>query len=705
MDENNEFLGKTLFCVLCKLVFVTVEQAYLNILRKRVKGLRNALIIISAISVVLIVIFSVLAAVDYWVWICAGVLPTAALWFISSLVLFILWIINRNKLFSVEILPKKLWRKQFHDRLKVLFITLASIMVMVTISIIIHLILIEESRYRVGPSTNVALFSTLIGIAGLVAYVYFFYVFIRIAKISQRFEEVKNKGVIAVWVFLTGLILLLVAGVMDTAIDPMYWMYEYDAFHLTKRILTIISLIIISVGSFYLDTTINIYQDKGYLEKRRNIRFLLTSSSILLPIIIAAEMILRPYLYNRYMPSCTEEYWRNCERYLATETAWFSWIVFGVLTLCLCTYFYSLYLTTLDYKNLVTQIPEEEVVPTSKQVMPKPFVPGAIYPVRIMKPFMVRYDNNVKFSLYSFLGMIVIGGVVCITFLADTEYFEWLISAGIAFLCVMLGAIIVFHIFFTKFGIQIKQIMSYDEKTKEFGSKYYTYTTFGIFFLYLGFFVNIMFTPRITSVFVISRAILVICFALITYGCYNLYKILKYYQTQKLLEEDQSLYSLLPYSSFAITVLLIVETIIRKIIHQIYYYIQAPETSSRARSRFYRQKAVWLGSLDLVFFTLLLGAFLYGLYVIMKDLKPVINQIASENKIDDLSVIRPYIPTVAPAVEYSPPAKVVEEEITQTKVAPVKEVVPAEDMMYCENCGEKIRKEAKFCEFCGSTIQ
>ena len=208
--------------------------------------------------------------------------------------------------------------------------------------------------------------------------------------------------------------------------------------------------------------------------------------------------------------------------------------------------------------------------------------------------------------------------------------------------------------------------MSYDENTLQFGSRYFTYTTFGIYFLYLGFFVNILFTPRITSVFVISRAFLVVCFVLITYGSYNLYRILKYYQTLKLLEQNQPIYSLFPYSSFAITALLVVETIIRKVIHQIYFHNQCPDTSTRWCEKFYRQKAVWLGSLDLVFFTLLLAAFLYSVYVFMRDLKPVFTKIDTENKIDDLTVIKPYAPPVAPTVpvvEYAPPVKVVEEKV------------------------------------------
>ncbi len=684
---------------------MTAEQAYYNRIQKRVKGLRNSLIILFGIEVVLVVVFSVLGAVDSWVWFCAGLLPAIALWFLASIVLLIIWLVNRSKLIHFTVPSKKIWSKKFNDNTKTLFISLSIIMVMVVITSVIHLILIDVRRYRVGPMTNVSLFSSLIGIAGIVAYVFFFYVFIKMSRISKRYEEVGNKGVTAAWVFLSGLILLLPSGIMDVSIS-LHWIINYNAFFLTKRILTIISLILIAISSFYLDTTINNLENHKQLEKRKNIKYLLTFSSSLLPIIILAETIIRPILYERYYPLCGDEnYWySSCERTVASAAAWFSGIVFAVVTICLCVYFYSLYLTTIDHKTLIAKTPIEEIIPVSGQVVQQPYVPGVGYPIRVLKPFMIRYETNIKFSFYSLVASIGLGVIVCITFLVDTD-FEMFAKAGSTFLTIMGGAIIVFHIFFTRFSLQIKEIMSYDEKTRELGEKFFTFTTFGIYFLYLGFFVNIMFTPRITSVFVISRSILFVCFILITYGFYNLYKILKYYQSQGLLEKNKPLYTLLPYSSFAITALLLVETIIRKVIHQIYYYRQSPQSGTWARSSFYRQKAVWLGSLDLVFFTLLLAVFAYSLFVTMKDLKPVLTKLVTANKVDDQAVIQPFTPVVVPAVEYSPLAEVEETVPPSTKTKPDKKTVPVDDMMYCESCGEKIRREAKFCEFCGATIQ
>ena len=197
---------------------------------------------------------------------------------------------------------------------------------------------------------------------------------------------------------------------------------------------------------------------------------------------ILIETIIRPFLFNRYYPLCGDDgYWTNdCRSVFASNSAWFNWMIFGVIILCLVTYFYSLYLTSLDFRNLIRQIPEKEISHVINPIYLQQVVPGAVYPIRITKPFMIRFDSNTKFSLYSLLAGIGLGAIVCITFLADTRGFHWLISAGTTFMVLLLGSIIVFHIFFNNFGVQVKQITSYDENTEELGRKYYIYSTFGI---------------------------------------------------------------------------------------------------------------------------------------------------------------------------------------------------------------------------------
>ena len=144
----------------------------------------------------------------------------------------ITYIGNKRKFISIEF--RKSLTEKIEKNFKVLFITIISIIIMVIVTITLHLVFIEKRRWDTAPITNNAVFDTLIGIACAVAFVYFFFVFIRTAKITNNFKETNRKGSLAATILLVGLMVLLVAGVMNTSVDPS-WVYERDAYYITKN--------------------------------------------------------------------------------------------------------------------------------------------------------------------------------------------------------------------------------------------------------------------------------------------------------------------------------------------------------------------------------------------------------------------------------------------------------------------------------------
>jgi hypothetical protein len=687
---------------------MTNVEEYRALLDRKCRRLKKAMLILLAVTVVLSALFGFMAWRDSWVWLCAGLLPTIAVWIVTTIVLSIIRAVLQKRKRNLGVSKDKVKVKTLQDNSRVLFISLSVIMSLVTICMFVHNLLVKVRFRNVGPTTNASLLSGLIGIACIVAYVYFFIVFIKFTRIASITEKTKKKCKIAAIIFLSGLILLLITGAMNLTF-AIRWVYEVDTFYLTKRISMIVTLCIICIGSYFLDETMKELDKSGNLEIKKNIKYLLTFSTAALPIVLIVETIVRPILYQTYLPLCPEENVYAClyNQFVLIKSIWFSWIITIFLILIICTLLYSLYLITQDYIALTKKHPDLEfkkipsIVKTEIPYTKKVAVPSVLDRTSFGEKtidFFRNFDNNPKIVSVSLYTILFLGLCIGISIVVDPLYRSLIVWTGSFIGIVMITPIALFHIHYTRYSSRFKLLTSFDYNTKDFGSKYFVYTSFGIFFIYLGFLVNILLTPRITSVFVISKVFLLICMGLITYGSFNLQKIEEYYRSKDLLKGNNHFFKLLPISTIIIGILLAVDTILKEVLYY-YYGVNRCTNYYQVRNQcdnYYRLKTAWMGYIDFFVFGFAAAATIFILYKVMKQLLPVMKQLAIENKIQ--------LTPPKPEITFKPVVQKTEKVVKPIPQRPA-EKADQDDLIYCDNCGEKILKTYKFCDSCGMTIE
>lgn len=263
-----------------------------------------------------------------------------------------------------------------------------------------------------------------------------------------------------------------------------------------------------------------------------------------------------------------------------------------------------------------------------------------------------------------------------IEFLRGEDVFElvWSIGIFVGFTIVMLV------IFIVRIALNYNKIAQLHSETSNYGIFTVISLSFTPFLLIAGLFSNSEF-EILSELYLISRILLLIGMGLFIVGAYFNYAILKKLKLNKEEFEVSKKDLILPYSSLALFILLLIDTVVRKVIFVSLYQ------QTYVQMEVFNRDFLWLGY---VFGSLFFLAVIPTIYGIVTTSREYLRVIPSYGKIP----LRLRKSKVEEQIQFYKPEQ---EQIAAAITVPEKEVL----ITLCKKCGKDLLERFNFCAYCG----
>ena len=492
-------------------------------------------------------------------------------------------------------------------------------------------------------------------IAGLssIIFIVFFVLYLTSNKRLGRTNEIYSKTTNRIFISFFYGFLFGVAGAANSYSD----IYYFDSQFFLSRLYGIISLIFFGFAFIQINRLFNEFvQNKIYSseeKKRKAIPIII--GCILLVILI--DSIIRPVLYAVFIGKGQYNNWiyNNVNIPL-------NYTVLGVIFVLLSLLFYYLYLLGNDWPKIDDELNEQYFKMGGKTFIDQ-FKSNILY---ISTMFMVSTFLSLIYVVYYF-----------IEFLRGEDVYEliWSIGIFVGFTIIMLV------VFIIRVALNYNKIAQLQSETSNYGIFTVIALSFTPFLLIAGLFSNSEF-EILSELYLISRILLLIGMGLFIVGTYFNYAILKKLKLNKKEFEVSKKDLILPYSSLALFIILLIDTVVRKIIFVSLY------PQNYVQMEIFNRDFLWLGY---VFGSLFFLAVIPTIYGIVTTSREFLRVIPSYGKIP----LRLRKSKVEEQIQFYKPEQ---EQIAVTAITvPEKEVL----ITSCNNCGKDLLDRFNFCAYCG----
>ncbi|MCE7737871.1 MAG: zinc ribbon domain-containing protein [Candidatus Heimdallarchaeota archaeon] len=491
----------------------------------------------------------------------------------------------------------------------------------------------------------------IVGLSSII-FLVFFILYLSSNRRLGRTNEIYSKTTNRVFISFFYGFLFGVAGAANSYSDVYYFGSQY----FLSRLFGIMSLIFFGFAFIQINRLFNEFtQNKLYSsEEKKRKGIPIVFGCILLVIFI--DSILRPILYAVFIGKGQYNNWIYNNVNIP-----FNYTVLGVISVLLSLLFYYLYLLGNDWPKIDDELNEQYFRMEGKTFIDQ-FKSNILY---ISTMFMVSTFLSSIYVVYYF-----------IEFLRGEDVFElvWSIGIFVGFTIVMLV------IFIVRIALNYNKIAQLHSETSNYGIFTVISLSFTPFLLIAGLFSNSEF-EILSELYLISRILLLIGMGLFIVGAYFNYAILKKLKLNKEEFEVSKKDLILPYSSLALFILLLIDTVVRKVIFVSLYQ------QTYVQMEVFNRDFLWLGY---VFGSLFFLAVIPTIYGIVTTSREYLRVIPSYGKIP----LRLRKSKVEEQIQFYKPEQ---EQIAAAITVPEKEVL----ITLCKKCGKDLLERFNFCAYCG----
>lgn len=491
----------------------------------------------------------------------------------------------------------------------------------------------------------------IVGLSSII-FLVFFILYLSSNRRLGRTNEIYSKTTNRVFISFFYGFLFGVAGAANSYSDVYYFGSQY----FLSRLFGIMSLIFFGFAFIQINRLFNEFtQNKLYSsEEKKRKGIPIVFGCILLVIFI--DSILRPILYAVFIGKGQYNNWIYNNVNIP-----FNYTVLGVISVLLSLLFYYLYLLGNDWPKIDDELNEQYFRMEGKTFIDQ-FKSNILY---ISTMFMVSTFLSSIYVVYYF-----------IEFLRGEDVFElvWSIGIFVGFTIVMLA------IFIVRIALNYNKIAQLHSETSNYGIFTVISLSFTPFLLIAGLFSNSEF-EILSELYLISRILLLIGMGLFIVGAYFNYAILKKLKLNKEEFEVSKKDLILPYSSLALFILLLIDTVVRKVIFVSLYQ------QTYVQMEVFNRDFLWLGY---VFGSLFFLAVIPTIYGIVTTSREYLRVIPSYGKIP----LRLRKSKVEEQIQFYKPEQ---EQIAAAITVPEKEVL----ITLCKKCGKDLLERFNFCAYCG----
>ncbi|MCE7747665.1 MAG: hypothetical protein GPJ51_04670, partial [Candidatus Heimdallarchaeota archaeon] len=434
---------------------------------------------------------------------------------------------------------------------------------------------------------------TIVGfvIAGLCSIIFLVFLILfltsirRLGRTNEKFSANTNK----IFVFFLYGLLFGIAGSSNS-----YSVADYlESAYVLSRVFGIVALVCFGLAFVFINKQFKLFKEeelyKGDGKKKLGSVIILASMIV----VILVDTILRPVVYQSLLDKGEDYYWISDNFIIPLN-----YVTLGIMFVLVAALCYFLYLLGDEWLKIDDDLNEQYFKMGGKTFNDK-FKGNILY---ISTMFLVATFLSLVYVIYYFVNYLTGGWIEDLIF-----------SIGI-----FVGVIIVlFVIFIIRISLNFNKIAQLNSKTSNYGIFTAIALSFSPFLLIAGFFSGIEFSLRFET-HTISRILLILGLVLFAIGSFFNYMILKNLKLNKEGFEVRKKDLILPISGLVLTVILIIDTIVRIALWNNY------GGSDYAALASFNLEYLWLGYLFGALFFIAIIPTIYGIITTSKEYLKVI---------------------------------------------------------------------------------